>query len=387
MNILVSRVKLNIKGKNIERFIKRLISNNIELLKIYYPKHNEVNIVVFKKDYDKIIELKSIYEVTELDTFGIIKIKKNLLLYKYVLISLCLSLFLIVFLSSFIFNINVVHNDSDIRKLLLNELENYGISKYKFRKNYNEIQNIKKEILEKYKDKIEWLEIESVGTSYIVRVEERIILDTNDDKKFQNVIAKKSGILKKIIASNGQVLKEINTFVNKGDVVISGNIYLNEEIKDTIKADGLIYAEVWYNVNIEYPYIYSEVKHTNNSKKVLALKLFNNIYELTFNKFNEKIFEEKLIFGNNVLPISLVLQNQKEIMIINSILTEQQAIDKAVELAKLKMDEKLNIDENIIDYRVLGAKVKDDKIILDIFFSVLENITEYKEIESDTNVS
>ena len=48
-----SRIKLNIKGKNIERFIKRLIFNKIEMLKISYPSRNEVNIIVYKTDFDK----------------------------------------------------------------------------------------------------------------------------------------------------------------------------------------------------------------------------------------------------------------------------------------------------------------------------------------------
>ena len=55
---MTSKVKLNIKGKNIERFIKRLRSNQIDLLNITYLNYHEVNIVIYKKDYDKLIELK-----------------------------------------------------------------------------------------------------------------------------------------------------------------------------------------------------------------------------------------------------------------------------------------------------------------------------------------
>jgi len=383
-----SRIKLNIKGKNIERFIKRLIFNKIEMLKISYPSRNEVNIIVYKSDYDKILELKSIYEVNEIDVYGLIRIKKTLNLYKYLLISIVLAICLIIFLSNVIFDIEVIHTDSSVRKFLINELENYGISKYKFKKSFREIQDIKNQILEKYKDRIEWLEIEESGTTYIVRIEERIIIDNNKTNTPQNVIAKKSGVIKKIYASSGQVLKELNTFVSKGEVVISGNIYLNEVLKDTIKADGTIYAEVWYNVTVEYPYIYSEIKYTGNTKKVYALKLFDKYIEFTTNKFKEKNSEDKIILGHNILPISFVLQEQKEIVTISSILTEEEAISKAINEAKIKMDEKLKEDESIIDYKILKTSVKEDKIVLDVFFTVLENITGYEEIkEVDDNVS
>jgi len=80
--LFTSKIKLNIKGKNIERFIKRLVTNKIELLKIFYPNRNEVNIIVYKKDYEKIMELKSVYEITELNCYGFIKIKKTLNMYK-----------------------------------------------------------------------------------------------------------------------------------------------------------------------------------------------------------------------------------------------------------------------------------------------------------------
>ena len=39
-----------------------------------------------------------------------------------------------------------------------------------------------------------------------------------------------SGVLKKILAENGQVMKELNTFVNQGEIVISGS--MREEESD-----------------------------------------------------------------------------------------------------------------------------------------------------------
>lgn len=385
--MFISRIKLNIKGKNIERFIKRLVTNKIEILKMNYINYNEVNIMIYKKDYDKVINLKSVYEITDLNIYGVVKIKKVLNIYKHIIIGSFISLILILFLSNMIFEVKVIHNNLELRNLIINELENYSIEKYKFKKNFNDIQNIKKEILEKYKNKIEWLEIEEVGTSYIVRVEERIIINNIKEAKHQNIVAGKSGVLKKIIAYDGEVVKDVNMFVNKGDIVISGNIYLNEKIKDIVRADGLIYAEVWYNVCVEYPYIYNEIKYTGNKGKVYALKVFDAVFELN-NKFEEKIYEEKIILGHNLLPISLVLQNQKEIKTTSEILTEQQAMDKAIEMAKIKMNDKLNDDENIIDYKVLKTTIKEDKIVLDVFFSVLENITDHQVIEeSDINVS
>lgn len=384
---LQNKVKLNIKGKNIERFIKRLKTNKIDLLKIEYIKYNEINIIIYQKDYDKVLELKTIYEIDKVDIYGIIKIKQIINIYKYILIFVALGILLIIFLSNIIFNVQIIHNDSEIRNFLLNELEKYGLKKYRFKKNYQEIQEIKNNILNEYKDKIEWLEIEESGTSYIVRLESRIIPNNEVNNNKQNVVASKSAVIKKIIAENGEIVKNINSYVNKGDIVISGNIYLNDEVKDTVKAEGQIYGEVWYNVNVSYPYIYSEIKELDNYQEIYVLKVFDNGLELTFNKFKDKKIEEEKILFHPFLPISLVKQKQKEIETISLVLTSDEAKDKAIEEAFKKMEEQLDEDEKVIDYQVLKENIKEDKVVLDIFFTVYENITSYSKIEGEENVS
>lgn len=384
---MTNKIKLNIKGKNIERFIKRLKSNNIDLLKIEKIKYNEINITVYKRDYERIIELKTVYDVNKLDIYGIIKIREVISIYKYIIAFIVLGVFILIFLSNIIFNIEVIHTDSEVRQFLLKELENYGLKKYKFKKNYDEIQEIKNSILEKYKDKIEWLEIEESGTTYIVRLEERIIPDNVLENEKQNVVAGKSAIIKNIIAENGEVVKNINDYVEKGDIVISGNIYLNETVKDTIRASGRIYGEVWYNVTVEYPYIYSEIKEKDNYQDVYVLKFLNKSLELTFNRFKDKRVEEDIILYHPIVPISFVKQRQKEVETISLVLTSDEAKDKAIEEAINKMNEKLDDDEKILDYKLLKFDIKDDKVVLEMFFTVYENITSYSKIEGDNDVS
>ena len=317
------------------------------------------------------------------DIYGIIKVREVINIYKYLIVFIAIGIILLIFLSNVIFNVEVIHNDKALRKFIINELENYDIKKYKFKKNYNEIQTIKNDILNKYQDKIEWLEIEEKGTSYIIRVEPRIIPNNEVSYEKQNVVASKSAVIKKIIAKSGEVVKNLNSYVNKGDVIISGNIYLNEEIKNTIKADGIVYGEVWYNVKVEYPYVYSEIKEKSNYQDVYVLKIFDKEFEFTFNKFKDKKIEENIILQNNILPIYLVKQRQQELETISLLLTSEEAKDKAIEEAIKKMNEKLDGEEKIIDYKVLSFDIEEDKVILDVFFTVYEDITSYSKIEGE----
>lgn len=380
INRFKSSVKIKIKGKNIERFVKRIMNLNIELLDIKILKYNEAIIKIYKKDFEKIEEIKTIYEIETVETFGFAKIKKILNLNKYLIVSLIIGYILLLFLTHTIFKIEIVHNNKEIRELLKSELEEYGIKEKHFKKSYKEIQQIKKKILDKYKNKIEWLEIEEKGTKYIVRVEERIITKQKKEIPNQNIVAKKSAILRKIDASSGEIVKDINDYVKKGDVVITGDIKLNEETKSIVGASGKIYGEVWYKTTVEYPLHYKEIIPKKNKKTVYALKILGQDFSIEWKRYKTKLIKEKTILKNNLLPIKIVKQEQTETKVIDEKYTEKEAIKKAIEKAKMKIESKLNDNEYIIDYKQLNVEQNDSKIILELFFTVCEDITDTAEI-------
>ena len=68
-------IKVRVIGKNIERFIQRLHKEKIELLQIDYINYKEIVIKIYKKDYDHILKIKTIYEIQIIELCGINKIK------------------------------------------------------------------------------------------------------------------------------------------------------------------------------------------------------------------------------------------------------------------------------------------------------------------------
>lgn len=383
---LRSSIVLNIKGKNVNRFINKLVKQNIDILNIKYINYKEIEIRVFKSDLEKIEKIKSIYELSEVNSYGLIKIKKILIKNKILLFFIFIGFLFILLLTNVIFDVEVVHNKKEIQELLISELKRYGITEKKFVKSFNEIEKIKKEILEKYKDKLEWIEIERVGTKYIVRVEERKIPNSDVETQNRNIVAKKSAIIKTIIAENGVVVKNVNDYVKAGDVIVSGSIYLNEALKSVVRANGKVYGEVWYKSEVEMPFVYYEENYTSNTNKVLTLSFLNKRFELfNFNKYENKEIEEKNIVKHLFLPIKLSLETQREVKKTDKIYT----IDEAIEMAKNKsissMESKLNDKEYIISSKNLKVEIKESKIVLEMFFSVYEDITDYRIIE-DTNI-
>lgn len=379
LEIFKSKLMLEIKGKNIERFIHKLATSKIELLNIKNIKKDVVKITIYKKDYIKLMNLKSIYEVSVIDASGLIKIRKLIKINKPLLVAIFFGLALLIYLTNVIFKVEVVHSSSEVRTFLINELKNFGLDKYTIKKNFKQLQSVKQQIIDKYPDKIEWLEIETVGTKYVVRVELRELPSKKEEANIRHIVAKKDAMIKLVTATAGEIIKNKDNYVKKGDIIISGNILLNDEKKGSVVADGKVYGEVWYTVSVDYPYSYYEEILTGKKKNVFSLKFLNNSFDF-FKSFKNKKVDARVILENYLLPIKLVLEHQEEIYVVDQLLTEEETIDKAIEKGIEQMNMELEEDEYIIKNKVLKVDIKEDVVSVDIFFAIYENITDYVDI-------
>ena len=384
LKIFSSSIKIKVTGRNINNFLKRLINNNINIEKVIPISHKEIDLIINYQDLDKVLKLKTIYNIKIVRYYGKLRIIKRIKKDIFILSSLLISLLLIYTLSNVIFKVEVIHSNKNIIKLVTKELEDNGIKKYKFVKNYQEIEQIKNKILEENKDTLEWLEIIREGTKYTIRVEERIINNKPKDNKIYNIVASKNAVIKNIYAESGEKIRSINTYVKKGDIIISSDITLpnNEKISKT--ASGKVQGEVWYNINIEYPYQYHEIKYTGNKKKVLVLNLLNKrISFFDFHKYKTFNRNIKYIFNNNITPISLIYEDEYETNIINEVYDYNTAREKAIAKAKEKLLEKYPNIEEVTDIKIITEEDKETKISLNLFVTCLEDITEYQEVNNN----
>ena len=388
LKIFSSSIKIKVTGRNINNFLKSLRNNNINIEKVIPISHKEIDLIINYQDLDKVLKLKTIYNIKIIRYYGKLRIIKRIKKDIFILSSLLISLLLIYTLSNIIFKVEVIHSNKNIIKLVTKELEDNGIKKYKFVKNYQEIEKIKNKILEENKDTLEWLEIIREGTKYTIRVEERIINNKPKDNKIYNIVASKNAVIKNIYAESGEKIRSINTYVKKGDIIISSDITLpnNEKISKT--ASGKVQGEVWYNINIEYPYQYHEIKYTGNKKKVLVLNLLNKrISFFDFHKYKTFNRNIKYIFNNNITPISLIYEDEYETNIINEVYDYNTAREKAITKAKEKILEKYPNIKDITNIKIIKEEDKKNKISLNLFVTCLEDITEYQEVNNNKETS
>ena len=378
-----SIIKVKVEGRNINNFIKRIIKDNVKIIKHIPLSYKEAILIISYDDYLKLKKYKTIYKLRVISKYGKLKIKESLNKNKYLIIFIIMGIILLYTLSNIVFNIDVIHSSKEIKDLVYKELKENGINKYIFKKNYEEMEKIEDKILEDNKDKIEWIEITENGTSYIVRVEERKIKEDNDDNTSYDIVSTKNAIIYSIEASSGEKVKKVNDYVTKGDIIISGSITKPDGNMIVGTAKGEVYGEVWYVVDVNYPYIYKEEIQTGKVKEVYVINFLGHRISLfDFNKFKTYNVNSKVLLNNNFLPINLVKEKQYELNVIDEYYTEEEAVDKAVELAKEKLMSNKNIRE-IKNVTILEENTYSSKIGLKLFISVIENIGEYKEIQME----
>ena len=388
LNKIESSVRVKITGKNVNNYLKRLIANKIDLIDLKYNSHNEVVVTIKYSDYLKLKTVRSSYDVKITNTYGKLRIRNKIKRSYILLSSIILGIALIIFLSNIIFSIEVIHTNKSVIELVSNELNKNGLKKYTFKKKYKDIKKVEDKILNDNKDKLEWISIDIIGTKYVVRIEERKIKNENNDNIYQDIVASKSGVIKKIIALSGEKKYEIDNFVSKGDTIIKGSITKpNNEIILT-HASGLVYAEVWYQISVEYPYQYKEEILTGNKKNIYYLKFINKRLELfNFKKYKNFQKEPKILLYNNILPISLVKEKQYEVNIIDEIYTTEEVINKAITLAESRLMSSNKKIDKIDKVSIIKKEEYDSKIKLDLFISVIEEIGEVKILNDEDEIN
>lgn len=380
-------IKILIQGKNINNYIRWLIKEKINIINLNVINNKNLEIIINYKDYKKIIKYSKTYKVKVLKKYGCLKILEMIKNNIFILFSILISIMFLYFLSNIIFSVDIIYNNKDTVNLIKSELKKYNIEKFKFKKDYNYINEVKEKILNNNKDRLEWIEIIEDGTKYIVKVVERKKEDVKEEFEFQSIASSKNAIITSIKAFSGEKVKEINEYVKTDELVVSGMLIKPDGTTVYTRADAKIYGEVWYKVTIEYPLVYREEKVTGKCKNVLVVNFLNKKFSLfSYNKYKEFKLEKINLIENNIIPLTISKDKQYEVIIKENIYTWEEAISNAIDYSKDKLlaNNKKIIGINkieIIDKEIISSKIK-----LNIFISVEEDITKIVEIKRDETI-
>ena len=352
---------------------KILLKRNIEI----YDIKNSAFGTIYTLSFSSVNQIPFEYKV--INKRGLSKLVCLLKKHLYFFIGIALSIIVITVLSNLVIKINILHNDSDIRELLSDELKKNGIHTFMLRKSYSEIQEIKNNIKKSNKDKIEWLEIIDDGMNYTVRVERREIPSLDKEKKYCDIVSIKDASISNVLVHKGQSNVDVNDYVKKGSVLISGEIKYNEETKAYTCAQADIYGITWYKVNIKMPYdyidkVYTGVKKTNYSLEYGTTEKI--IFKNHFLKFDTK--KREIL---NLWNIKINKRIESEYKLVNKRYDDSDIEKEALIEARKKIRELTGVNASIQDEKVLQTDKYDSIIVMDIFYSIKEPIGKQVERE------
>lgn len=373
---MINRIKIEITGKYTNYFFKELIRRKIDIYDLV-KSHNKLEIIIDYKDYKNVKKIKTTSKVKIINRYGVSKLKYLFNKYRLLLFFFLFAIFINIFLSHIIFKVEVINHNKKLVKEIKDELMDLGIKKYNFVLSTNKVNNIKEKLLEN-KD-IEWLEIERIGTKYVIKVEERKVKEKEDECLPRNIVSKKNAVITKINVENGEIIKKKNDYVMAGETIVSGLIHNKETVKTKVCAKGLIYGKTWYKVKLSLENTTLNTVYTSNEKTGFYIKILNKEYKLG-NKFSKYKIKKYNIIGSKLVPMEISLSKYLEINRYEQQLSKKEIEKKALILAENKVREGLKKDEHILDKKILKNNINNSKIDIEVFIVAEENITSYFDI-------
>ncbi len=354
------------------KFLDYLVYNNI----FYKDLRKYDNVYYLIVSYESFIKISKRYKTKIIKYFGRKWFINFISYHKYMIISFFICMFILKLLTMTIFDIKIYSDDDNIKNIIMTSLNENGISINKKKKSFDEISSIKENILSSNKETLEWIEIKERGCIYEVYVTPRVI-DNKEEKsnEVSSIYSSSNGVVKSIVVTSGTKMVDNGDYVKKGDLLISGNIFKNDEIVDSKEALGSIFAEVWYIAYVNVPFDFVETINTGKIINHYYLDIFNHKFTL-IGKYDssDTINKTKLILDKPYLPFKLYKEEKTIYKYNKKHLSENEALMIGVDEATYKVGYNLKEGEHIISKKVLKKEVKSSKMYIEVFFKVYKNI-------------
>lgn len=367
-----------VEGYFVERFINLCKTNSIEIWNIKNVNGANIQFEIEISNYKK---LKKIARTTKCKIKVLHKKGVYFFLHRYrkrkaFLYTFGISMIIIFYLSTLIWNIEIKGLEKVKREDVIKALKESNIYVGKCRYFINPQKSVK--YVRANVNQVVWITINVRGTNIVVELKERGEEIDTEVNNYQHIVAKKSGIITKIVAENGTRLLDRGMHVEKGQIAICGVMEgLKTDYSSLVKAKGILRANIKYEDKIEMKNkeiekIYDGKKYyflgfgINNKQFILNYLIKNKKYDITMSEYGITLFGTKI----STYVVKAKTYSEK----INEYTIEQQK-----EILTQKIDKK--IEESLIGSTYLVSKnitfAKRDKVLeADVKYTLNEDIAE-----------
>lgn len=301
----------------------------------------------------------------------------------------------VYFLSSFIWSIDVITQNPQLKEAVESDLRQWGLKEGTFKYHLDTKYYLDK-ILQQHKE-VAWGEIRVRGSRLVVELIEKKMPPELEENTPCDIIASKDGIIEEIIPFKGEALVKPGDTVSAGDVLITGRVAIKsdqtrEDLKNQadqtrvllVHAGGIVKARTWYQKAVKVPLVKVENIPTGRVKKAYRLQLGKKALKFQWGKVPFALYETETVEETRLLPESIgdvrfSIINCREVQTRRQFLGVEKAAQEA-EKQLLEVLESLPEDIKITRKRMDFALDSDEKnVIGSLTLEVIEDIGREQE--------
>ncbi|AXF54690.1 sporulation protein YqfD [Salicibibacter kimchii] len=229
-----------------------------------------------------------------------------------------------------------------------------------------------------------WIGVEREGTIYQFHVVEQHLAEEEGEVAPRNLVATKNGVIRDIYVEHGQAEVDPNTYVEEGDVLISGLIgreESEEEDMEEIAAIGEVRAETWYHGTIELPLEIRAEVFTGERTRSLDLQLFGNEWTFwgrdadhLFERHHETTDQLRIPLYFTDIPLPVGRTSYEEKTTVTRTYEEADLTEIARQLGERQLLRNLDSDAKILSENILQEQRDSGTVKLSILYEVEEGI-------------
>ncbi len=380
LNYILGYVNIIVEGFFTERFINICMSKDILLFNIKRDKkaiiYANVGIHDFKNAAKIAKQTKCKIKIKRKSGLPFIfnRYRKRKIFVGALAVIICT----VIYLSNFIWNIEIEGADNIDSYELMQTVNNEGLTVGKL-KNKVDLKSIINKIRLDRED-IAWIGIDLKGTNAIVKV---VPADSKPEiikeDEYCNIISDKEACIIKVNAQNGTPLVKEGDIVKLGTPLIAG--WMEGKYTGTryVHAEGTVQAKVWYTHKTRVYFKQTEKTRTGNEEKKYTININNfeiNLYKKLSNFENyDTIKEQKKLklFSNLYLPAGFTISNNYEVVNNDITYNQEEAKEIGINKSKEELDKNLQNKENLLN-TYINTYQNDEYVDVEVIYEVKETI-------------
>lgn len=371
-------VTVRVEGFFIERFITLCKNNNIEIRNLRNINSASIEFEIAIANFKKIGKFlrKSKCKCYIVNKKGLYFLKHKYRKRKIFFIMTLAIIISLIILSTFIWKIDITGNNVLSNEYILDGLKKSGIyagRSHLFIDKIALVNEIRVNIPE-----ISWVGIEINGITINVEIAEKkpeAIAENSNIPK--HVIAKKTGIISKIIAENGTAVYKQGEYIEEGQIAIAGIIEDKYFPAKFVSAKGILRANVEYEKELTVSFENVEKKYLNKKYYLIGFNINNNEIMLNYlpkdKKYDITKKENKFsLFGNN---LSFNIYTAENYIEEKKLYSYDEAKDIVTKLMNEEINKDLAKDSTITEKKEEFITI-DGGIKLKVRYTIEEDIAE-----------